>query len=107
MAAASNPSKGLQGMSWQSLTLTGIVDAPSGSVATLEGMDSSFLASAGDRLANATVVQIDRKRGAVMLHEQAKDNVAGYREVILLLGRQPIVREPREAEPLLKAPADR
>lgn len=102
---ASDPTKGLAGMAWQSLQLTGIVDAPSGPIATLgTEQGDSFVAQEGDRLANASVVTIDRDRRAVLLRMPATDNVAGFREVVLRMGaKDAIVREPHAAEPALKA----
>lgn len=100
----SDPTQGLAGMAWQSLQLTGIVDAPSGPIATLGAEGDSFVAQEGDRLANAVVVAIDRARRAVLLRAPTSDNVAGFREIVLQMGvKDPVVREPRAAEPLLKA----
>lgn len=101
----SDPSKGLPGMAWQSLQVTGIVEAPSGPIATLSSdQGDAFVAQEGDRLANAVVASIDRARKTVVLRMPAADSVAGFREVVLQMGvKDAIVREPHAAEPLLKA----
>lgn len=104
-AAESDPKLGLRGMSWQHLRCTGVVTGPGGPVVTLDaGERGTFLAREGDRLRNAVVAKIDLERRGVLLKEPVSGTVAGYREVILLVGQeQAIVREPRSPDPALSA----
>lgn len=101
-AALSDPKLGLKGMAWQHLRCAAVAKGPGGLVATLASGEVTFFVREGDRLRNAVVTKVDPERRGVLLREPAPGTVAGFREVILLVGEaEAIVREPRAAEPLL------
>ncbi len=68
-ALVANPDRGLAGLPWQAITVTGFARGPKGPGALISCQNVTFFVREGDRLANAVTWRVDLKRRELILHE--------------------------------------